>query len=49
MCVSGENGGMHAVLMDFGSTREAYMEINSRSEAVQLQEDAEAHCSAPYR
>lgn len=46
---AGESGSMHAVLMDFGSAREARMEINSRSEAVQLQEDAEAHCSAPYR
>ncbi len=46
---AGESGSMQAVLMDFGSTREARMEINSRSEAVTLQEDAEAHCSAPYR
>ena len=39
----------HAVLMDFGSTREARVDITSRAEAVQLQEDAEAHCTAPYR
>ena len=46
---AGDFGGFHAVLMDFGSTREARMEIRSRAEAVKLQEDAEAHCSAPYR
>jgi len=49
--MTGRDGGadFQAVLMDFGSTREARVIVNSRAEAVQLQEDAEAHCSAPYR
>ncbi|XP_047328588.1 probable serine/threonine-protein kinase DDB_G0291350 [Impatiens glandulifera] len=38
-----------AVIMDFGSTRPARREIRSRSEALQLQEWASEHCSAPYR
>lgn len=46
---AGEPGNLQAVLMDFGSTREAHVEVKSRTEAVKLQEDAEAHCSAPYR
>ncbi|GLC35160.1 hypothetical protein PLESTM_000286100 [Pleodorina starrii] len=37
------------VLMDFGSARPRTVRITSRSQALQLQEDAEAHCSAPYR
>ncbi|KAG0473703.1 hypothetical protein HPP92_015560 [Vanilla planifolia] len=38
-----------AILMDFGSTRPAKWEIRSRSEALQLQEWAAEHCSAPFR
>ncbi|GJN34133.1 hypothetical protein PR202_gb22775 [Eleusine coracana subsp. coracana] len=38
-----------ATLMDFGSARPARKEIRSRSEALQLQEWAAEHCSAPYR
>ncbi|XP_031481187.1 uncharacterized protein LOC116251205 isoform X1 [Nymphaea colorata] len=38
-----------AVLMDFGSAAPARREIRSRSEALQLQEWAAEHCSAPYR
>ncbi|KAJ4758621.1 hypothetical protein LUZ62_023638 [Rhynchospora pubera] len=38
-----------AILMDFGSARLARREIRSRSEALQLQEWAAEHCSAPYR
>uniref|UniRef100_A0A1D1XVE2 non-specific serine/threonine protein kinase n=1 Tax=Anthurium amnicola TaxID=1678845 RepID=A0A1D1XVE2_9ARAE len=38
-----------AILMDFGSARPARKEIRSRSEALQLQEWAAEHCSAPIR
>ncbi|ERN05844.1 hypothetical protein AMTRI_Chr10g6730 [Amborella trichopoda] len=38
-----------AILMDFGSAGPAKREIRSRSEALQLQEWAAEHCSAPYR
>ncbi|KAJ3677517.1 hypothetical protein LUZ60_003241 [Juncus effusus] len=38
-----------AILMDFGSTRPARKQIRSRSDALQLQEWAAEHCSAPYR
>lgn len=38
-----------AILMDFGSTRPAKREIRSRSQALQLQEWAAEHCSAPIR
>ncbi|RWW62904.1 hypothetical protein BHE74_00029946 [Ensete ventricosum] len=38
-----------AILMDFGSARPARKEIRSRSEALQLQEWASEHCSAPFR
>ncbi|CAL0327595.1 unnamed protein product [Lupinus luteus] len=38
-----------AVLMDFGSARPARRQIRSRSEALQLQEWAAEHCSAPFR
>ncbi|KXZ45753.1 hypothetical protein GPECTOR_51g739 [Gonium pectorale] len=37
------------VLMDFGSARSRTVELPSRPAALALQEDAEAHCSAPYR
>lgn len=38
-----------AILMDFGSARPARRQIHSRTEALQLQEWASEHCSAPYR
>ncbi|XP_054805328.1 uncharacterized protein LOC129308281 isoform X2 [Prosopis cineraria] len=38
-----------AILMDFGSARPARQQIHSRSEALQLQEWAAEHCSAPFR
>ncbi|KAK4750778.1 hypothetical protein SAY87_004260 [Trapa incisa] len=38
-----------AILMDFGSARPAKREIRSRSEALNLQEWAAEHCSAPFR
>lgn len=38
-----------AILMDFGSTRPARKQIRSRSEALQLQEWAAEHVSAPFR
>lgn len=38
-----------AILMDFGSARPARRQIRSRAEALQLQEWASEHCSAPYR
>ncbi|CAN6446762.1 unnamed protein product [Victoria cruziana] len=38
-----------SVLMDFGSAAPARREVRSRSEALQLQEWAAEHCSAPYR
>ncbi|KAJ6676903.1 SERINE/THREONINE-PROTEIN KINASE 16 [Salix viminalis] len=38
-----------AILMDFGSARPAKRQIRSRSEALQLQEWASEHCSAPFR
>lgn len=34
---------------DFGSTRLARVEVKNRQQAMSIQEDAEAHCSAPYR
>ncbi|CAA3023223.1 probable serine threonine- kinase DDB_G0291350 [Olea europaea subsp. europaea] len=38
-----------AILMDFGSSRPARKQIRSRTEALQLQEWASEHCSAPFR
>ncbi|XP_076958844.1 uncharacterized protein LOC143634711 [Bidens hawaiensis] len=38
-----------AILMDFGSARPARRQIRSRSEALQLQEWASEHVSAPFR
>ena len=38
-----------AVLMDFGSVRRAEVAVTTRNQAVALQEDAEAHCTAAYR
>lgn len=38
-----------AVLMDFGSVQEGRRTVRSRSEALAIQEEAEAHATAPYR
>ncbi|XP_038978532.1 probable serine/threonine-protein kinase DDB_G0291350 [Phoenix dactylifera] len=38
-----------AILMDFGSARPARKEVRSRAEALQIQEWAAEHCSAPFR
>ncbi|XP_057517389.1 uncharacterized protein LOC130798427 [Amaranthus tricolor] len=38
-----------AILMDFGSARPARRQIQSRAEALQLEEWASEHCSAPFR
>ncbi|XP_021728549.1 serine/threonine-protein kinase 16-like [Chenopodium quinoa] len=38
-----------AILMDFGSARPARKQIQSRAEALQLQDWAAEHCSAPFR
>lgn len=38
-----------AILMDFGSAKPARKQIRSRAEALQLQEWAAEHCSAPFR
>ncbi|CAI0431774.1 unnamed protein product [Linum tenue] len=38
-----------AILMDFGSARPARKQIRSRTEALQLQEWAAEHCTAPFR
>jgi len=37
------------VLMDFGSVKEARVEITSRTQALLMQEDAAQNCSMPYR
>ena len=34
---------------DFGSTRPARVEVRERRQALELQEEAQAHSSAPYR
>ncbi|KAL3131189.1 hypothetical protein ABBQ38_000491 [Trebouxia sp. C0009 RCD-2024] len=39
----------HAVVMDFGSCQEARIDVSSRAQALAVQEDAEAHCTAPYK
>ena len=38
-----------AAVADLGSTSQARIVITSRQEAIALQDEAEAHCSAPYR
>ncbi|CAM8924121.1 unnamed protein product [Rhodiola kirilowii] len=38
-----------AIMMDFGSARPARKQIRTRQEALQLQEWASEHCSAPFR
>lgn len=42
-------GRFRAVLMDFGSTREAAVDVHSRTEALAVQEDADAHCRRACR
>lgn len=37
-------GRFRAVLMDFGSTAPARVDVRSRAEALAAQEEAEAHC-----
>lgn len=44
-----ESDILHAVLMDFGSASPANKCITSRAEALDLQEQAERYCTAPYR
>ena len=45
--------GMHPAgacsMQDFGSAREARVAVQNRAQALAQQEDAAAHCSAPYR
>ncbi|KAF6249724.1 kinase-like domain-containing protein [Scenedesmus sp. NREL 46B-D3] len=41
--------GYEAVLTDFGSARAVPMQVASRAEALTVQEDAEAHCTATFR
>lgn len=36
-------------IQDFGSTRPARVEVQDRRQALEVQEEAEAHSSAPYR
>jgi serine/threonine kinase 16 len=43
------NTSIKVVLMDFGSAGQAPVQVDGRSEALALQEDAERHCTAPYR
>lgn len=40
---------VHCTTQDFGSAREARVAVQNRQQALAQQEDAEAHCSAPYR
>mmetsp|Transcript_42260 Transcript_42260/g.100253 ORF Transcript_42260/g.100253 Transcript_42260/m.100253 type:complete len:178 (-) Transcript_42260:688-1221(-) len=53
VCASGKDRNEETIyqvaLTDFGSTRLAVQEITCRADALRLQEDAEANCSAPYR
>lgn len=46
---SNKNTTIKVVLMDFGSAGPATVQVDGRSEALALQEDAERHCTAPYR
>ncbi len=46
---SRRQGRFQAVLMDFGSCQEGRVQIASRAQALVMQEDAERHCTAPYR
>eukprot|EP00877_Chromochloris_zofingiensis_P009930 jgi/Chrzof1/5190/Cz15g15140.t1 len=41
--------GYEAVVMDFGSARQSCVQVTNRLDALALQEDAEAHCTATYR
>lgn len=42
-------GGLRAVLMDFGSARPARVTVRERREALAQQESAAAECTAPFR
>ena len=44
-----QGGGLRAVLVDFGSVAPCPEPIPDRDAAARLQEEAEAHSSAPYR
>ena len=46
---SPSDAGLHGVLIDFGSCGSARTMINSRAQALAMQEDAERNCTAPYR
>ncbi|BFZ63192.1 Serine/threonine-protein kinase env7 [Saitoella coloradoensis] len=41
--------GVTPILMDFGSMRRARQEVRSRAEAIEVQDDAEVHCSMHFR
>lgn len=41
--------GHQAVIMDFGSARRMPLTVSSRQQALTVQEDAEAHCTATFR
>lgn len=47
--VPSRGDGYEAVIMDFGSAREAKAQIGNRAEALSAQEEAEAMCTATYR
>lgn len=47
--ISSTGSGFHVVLMDFGSVTLSRRQIRTRQEALELQEWAAQHCSAPYR
>ena len=42
-------GGLRAVLMDFGSARPARVAVRDRRDALAAQESAAAECTAPFR
>ena len=42
-------GRFRAVLIDFGSARDAAVDVHSRAEALAVQEDAEAHCRHAFK
>ena len=46
---SSGTAGLHGVLIDFGSCGNSRTMISSRAQALEMQEDAERNCTAPYR
>lgn len=42
-------GGLRAVLMDFGSARIARVAVRERREALAIQDSAAEECTAPFR